>query len=129
MSEVLTEIDDPVTATLMEGVNEARILLASEAHRKDLAEIAAATNEMLRLDARRVDLQKAIGERNAVYLKAEAALGAHLRGKMSTPAVPASFGVEEPREDPAPSRSTRRVVAEDHASNCAVYFNEPCDCQ
>lgn len=141
MSEVLTEIDDPVTATLMEGVNEARILLASEAHRKDLAEMAKISREMILMQERYVELQVSIAARNVVYQKAEEELHGHLATKHRV--TPASFGVREPQVDPEPSRSTRREVEDQvpelsmrrradaavHAANCAVGFGDPCDCQ
>lgn len=120
------QLDDPITASLMEAINEARILLASHEHRQDLAEIAKISNDMIRLDERRTELQAAIDGRNKVYLAAEEALGDHLATKRvrSTPApqTPAT-------DDPEPSVRVRARPTSDHASNCAVYFDEACDCQ
>ena len=81
MPDTLTTHDDPVTAQLLDGINEARILLASDAHRADLAEMAKISNDLIRLDARRTELQTTIGKREAVYLAAEQAMGAHLAKK------------------------------------------------
>ncbi len=126
MADTLTTYDDPTTAALMEGINEARILLASDAHRKDLAEIARISTELIRLDERRTQLQAAIGERNAVYLAAEEALGAHLSTKhRSVAPIPENAATSDPE---AIVRVRVRPDAH-HASNCAVYFDEPCDCQ
>ena len=119
-------VDDPTTATLMEGINEARILLASDAHRKDLAEMARISTELIRLDERRTQLQAAIGERNAVYLAAEEALGAHLATKHRVVAPNPENAVSG---DPEPIVRVRVKPDAHHASNCAVYFDEPCDCQ
>lgn len=74
-------LDDPVTAALMERINEARILLGSHEHRQDLAEIAKISNDMLKLEERRVELQASIGKRNRVYLDAESAMHRHLATK------------------------------------------------
>lgn len=126
MADTLTTYDDPTTATLMDGINEARILLASDAHRKDLAEIARISTELIRLDERRTQLQAAIGERNAVYLAAEEALGAHLATKHRSVAPSTENAATS---DPEPIARVRVRPGADHASNCAVYFDEPCDCQ
>lgn len=124
-------MDDPTTAQLMEGVNEARILLGSHEHRQDLAEIARISNDLIALELRRRQLQESIGERNQVYLNAEEALGAHLMTKhrvvASQPQAPAS-------DDPGASGEVVPVRQrgrhdDHHASNCAVFFQEACDCQ
>ena len=81
MPDTTPHLDDPTTAELMDGVNDARILLGSHEHRQDLAEIAKISNEMIRLDARRTELQASIDKRNKVYLDAEAALHKHLATK------------------------------------------------
>ena len=107
MPDTLTTHDDPVTAELMDGINEARILLASHEHRQDLAEIAKISNEMIKLDARRTELQDAIGKRNKVYLAAEEALGAHLSKKHAfVPVAQAAADVVSrvlPEPDPLPN--------------------------
>jgi hypothetical protein len=94
-------------------------------HRQDLAEIAKISNEMIKLDARRTELQDAIGKRNKVYLAAEEALGAHLATKHRVvapePEKPASG-------DPEPVMARKPRPTGDHAANCAVYFGDPCDC-
>jgi hypothetical protein len=110
----------------MDGINEARILLASDAHRKDLAEIARISTELIRLDERRTQLQAAIGERNAVYLAAEEALGAHLATKHRSVAPNTENAATS---DPEPIVRVKVRPSADHASNCAVYFDEECDCQ
>ena len=126
MADTLTTYDDPTTATLMEAINEARILLASDAHRKDLAEMAKISTELIRLDERRTQLQVTIDERNKVYLSAEEALGAHLATKHRvTPPSPENAV----SGDPEPIARRKARPSADHASNCAVYFDEECDCQ
>lgn len=93
MADTAPLIDDPITATLMEGVNEARILLASDAHRRELAELADISRKFVEMQERYGLLQASIDGRNAVYAKAEAALHAHLATK---------HGVEAPKmETPA----------------------------
>lgn len=94
-------LDDPVTAALMEGINEARILLGSHEHRQDLAEIAKISNEMIRLDARRTELQASIGKREAVYVEAEKAMADHLSSKHFKPIGEAASEVLSRVEPPA----------------------------
>lgn len=86
----LSHLDDPKTADLMEGVNEARILLASDAHRRELAELADISRRFLEMQERYNLLQASIDARNAVYGKAEAALHAHLATKHAQPAARAA---------------------------------------
>jgi hypothetical protein len=126
MADTLTTYDDPTTATLMEAINEARILLASDAHRKDLAEMAKISTELIRLDERRTQLQVTIDERNKVYLSAEEALGAHLATKHRVTPQSTENAVSG---DPEAIVRVRARPSADHASNCAVYFDEECDCQ
>ena len=126
MADTLTTYDDPTTATLMEAINEARILLASDAHRKDLAEMARISTELIRLDERRTQLQVTIDERNKVYLSAEEALGAHLATKHRVTPPSTENAVSG---DPEAIVRVRARPSADHASNCAVYFDEECDCQ
>lgn len=102
-------LDDPTTASLMEAISDARILLGSHEHRQDLAEIAKISNDMIRLEERRVELQASIGKREKVYLDAEQAMGAHLAKKHAF--VPVAFAAEaaiarihaEPDPDPLPN--------------------------
>ena len=85
MPDTIPLIDDPTTATLMEGVNEARILLASDAHRRELAELADISRRFVEMQDRYKALQASIDGRNGVYAKAEAALHAHLATKHTQP--------------------------------------------
>lgn len=78
-------IDDPMTAQLMDGVNEARILLSSDAHRRELAELADISRKFIEMKERYDLIQATIDGRNAVYAKAEAALHAHLATKHGPP--------------------------------------------
>lgn len=113
-------LDDPVTAQLMEAISEARILLNSHEHKQDLAEIAKISRDMLALNERRTELQASIGKRETVYVEAERAMANHLATKHTFVPV-GQAAAEVVARRPAP--------AGDHASNCAVYFEEPCDCQ
>lgn len=96
MPDTIPLIDDPTTATLMEGVNEARILLASDAHRRELAELADISRRFVEMQDRYKALQASIDGRNAVYAKAEAALHGHLATKHAPqPQTPATNDPEQ----------------------------------
>lgn len=57
---------------------------------------------------------------------AEKALHAHLAAKHG---ATAPISQTPATDDPEPSARVRARPTGDHASNCAVYFEEPCDCQ
>ena len=101
MPDTIPLVDDPTTAELMEGVNEARILLASDAHRRELAELAAISRwfveqQVAEKQERYKALQASIDGRNAVYAKAEAALHGHLATKHAP--QPETPGTDDPEQ-------------------------------
>ena len=99
MPDTAPLIDDPTTAELMERVNEARILLASDAHRRELAELADISRRFVEMQERYTALQASIDGRNAVYAKAEVALHAHLATKHArTTPKPETPATDDPEQ-------------------------------
>lgn len=127
MSDIFTTCADDAVMDRMEAVNKARILLTSDDHRSDLTEMAKISNDILALKARYDELQAVIDTRNKVYMDAEEALGAHLMAKHRVVAPQPQTPASDDPEAVLPVK-VRPGVDDHHASNCAIFFDEFCDC-